>query len=93
VFDRIFEARTAKGGLNSKLHAVCGGQGRPVVPLLSEGQMSDYKGDALTLDALPPAKKLLADRGYGRDWYRLALRARGLEPCIPGRKSRNVRLD
>jgi hypothetical protein len=27
--------------------------------LLSEGQMSDYKGAALMLDALPPAKVLL----------------------------------
>ena len=33
-----------RGGLNSKLHAVCDGQGRPLVMLLSEGQMSDYKG-------------------------------------------------
>ncbi len=32
-----------KGGLNSKLHAVCDGQGRPLIMLLSEGQMSDYK--------------------------------------------------
>lgn len=31
----------SKGGLNSKLHAVCEGQGRPVVLLLSEGQISD----------------------------------------------------
>jgi len=42
------------------LHAVCDGQVRPVVLLLSEGQMSDYKGAALTLDALPPAKQLIA---------------------------------
>ena len=27
-----------KGGLNSKLHAVCDGKGRPIVMLLSEGQ-------------------------------------------------------
>jgi transposase len=32
-----------KGGLNSKLHAVCDGLGRPLIMLLSEGQMSDYK--------------------------------------------------
>jgi transposase len=31
------------------LHAVCDGQGRPLVMLLSEGQMSDYKGAALML--------------------------------------------
>ena len=28
-----------KGGLNSKLHAVCDGLGRPLIMLLSEGQM------------------------------------------------------
>jgi transposase len=43
---------------------VCDGEGRPLVMLLSEGQMSDYKGAALMLDALPPAKALLGDRGY-----------------------------
>jgi putative transposase len=69
---------------------VCDGQGRPIVLLLSEGQMSDYKGVALTLDALPPAKEMLADRGYDSDWYRQALQAKGISPCIPGRKNRKV---
>jgi hypothetical protein len=34
--------------------------------LLSEGQMSDYdyKGAALMIDALPPARQLLGDKGY-----------------------------
>jgi len=52
--------------------------------------MSDYKGAALTLDALPPAKEMLADRGYDSDWYRQALQAKGISPCIPGRKNRKV---
>ena len=52
-----------KGGLNSKLHAVCDGQGRPLVMLLSEGQMSGYKGAALMIDALPKARAMLGDRG------------------------------
>ena len=59
-----------KGGLNSKLHAVCDGKGRPLVMLLSEGQMSDYKGAALMLPHLPKAKELLADKGYDADWFR-----------------------
>ena len=42
-----------KGGPNSKLHAVCDSDGRPLVMLLSEGQMSDFKGAALMLPALP----------------------------------------
>lgn len=60
--------------------------------LLSEGQMSDYKGAALTLDALPPAKQLIGDRGYDSDWYREALRAKGITPCIPPRKNRKIQL-
>jgi hypothetical protein len=37
-------ACATKGGLNSKPHALCDGNGRPLVMLLSEWQMSDYKG-------------------------------------------------
>jgi hypothetical protein len=36
--------------------------------LLSEGQMSHFKGAALVLSALPKAKELLADKGYDADW-------------------------
>ena len=53
--------------MNSKLHVVCDGKGRPLIMLLSEGQMSDYKGAALMIDAFPKAKALLADRGYDAD--------------------------
>ena len=56
--------------------------------LLSEGQMSDYKRAALMIDAFPKAKALLADRGYDADWFRDALKDKGITPCIPGRKSR-----
>ena len=50
--------------MNSKLHAVCDGLGRPLVMLLSEGQMSDFKGAALMLPAVPKARELLGDKGY-----------------------------
>ena len=76
--------------MNSKLHAVCDGEGRPLVMLLSEGQMSDYKGAALMLDALPPAKTLLGDRGYDAGWFRNALAKRGIVPCIPSKTNRRV---
>ena len=51
--------------------------------LLTHGQTSDLKGAALMLDALPPAKTMLADRGYNADWFRNALIAKGIAPCIP----------
>jgi transposase len=79
--------------LNSKLHAVCDGRGRPVALLLTEGQASDYKGAALLLDKLPKAKELLADRGYDSDWFRAALMAKGITPCIPPRKNRKNPID
>ena len=58
--------------------------------LLTEGQTSDYKGAALMLDALPSAKAMLSDRGYDADWFRNALIAKGIAPCIPSRVNRKV---
>uniref|UniRef100_A4WNW4 Transposase, IS4 family n=1 Tax=Cereibacter sphaeroides (strain ATCC 17025 / ATH 2.4.3) TaxID=349102 RepID=A4WNW4_CERS5 len=52
------------------------------------GQVSDYTGAAALLSSLPAAEWLLADRGYDADWFREALKDKGIKPCIPGRKSR-----
>jgi putative transposase len=76
--------------LNSKLHAVCDGEGRPIILLLTEGQMSDHKGAALLLSSLPNARELLGDKGYDSDWFRHALAERGITPCIPPRSNRKV---
>ena len=61
--------------------------------LLTEGQASDYRGAALLLDKLPKAKDMLADRGYDSDWFRAALKAKAITPCIPPRKNRKVQID
>jgi transposase len=58
--------------------------------LLSEGQMSDYKGAALMIDAFPKAAALLGDKGYDADWFRTALADRGIAACIPSKANRNV---
>jgi transposase len=58
--------------------------------LLSEGQMSDYKGAALMLDALPKTKDLLGDRGYDADWFRATLAERKITACIPSKTNRKV---
>ena len=76
--------------MNSKLHVVCDGQGRPLVMLLSEGQMSDFKGAALMLPAMPKARELLADKGYDADWFRQALAKRKIAACIPSKSNRKV---
>jgi transposase len=58
--------------------------------LLSEGQMSDYKGAALMLPAMPKAKQLLADKGYDADWFRAALAKRRIAACIPSKSNRKT---
>lgn len=47
--------------MNSKLHAVCGGHGRPVLFLLTEGQISGYKGAAILQHLLPDNSTFLVD--------------------------------
>lgn len=46
-------------------------------------RVSDYTGAAALLSTLPPAKALLADKGYDADWLREALADRNIEACIP----------
>ncbi|PWE52063.1 IS5 family transposase [Metarhizobium album] len=77
-----------RGGLNSKLHAVTDGLGRPLLFFLTAGQVSDYKGARHLMERLPKAKELLADRGYDADWFRNGLIEKGISPCIPPRKKR-----
>ena len=60
---------------------------------LSEGQMSDYKGAALMIDALPQAKELLGDKGYDADWLRQALAERGIAACIPSKSNRKTPIE
>ena len=58
--------------------------------LLSEGQMSDYKGAALMAQAFPTAKVLLGDKGYDADWFRNALAEKGIAACISSKANRKL---
>jgi transposase len=61
-----------------------------LILLLSEGQMSDYKGAAMMIDAFPKAKLLLGDKGYDADWFRAALKKKHITPCIPPKANRKT---
>ena len=39
---------------------------------------------------MPPAKVLLADRGYDADWLRDALAERQTRACIPSKSNRKI---
>ena len=45
---------------------------------MTAGQVSDYTGAAALLGSLPAAEWLIADRGYDADWFREALKAKGI---------------
>ena len=81
--------------MKTELHAVADANGRPLNFFMTAGQVSDYTGAAALLDGMAEAPWLLGDRGYDADWFRDALQAMGIQPCIPGRRSRNepIRFD
>ena len=79
-----------KGGLNTKLHAVTDAKARPLKFFMTAGQVSDYTGAAAPLGSLPVAEWMIADRGYAADWFRDALKDKGIRPRVPGRKSRGT---
>ena len=43
------------------------GSVKPLILLLTEGQVSDYRGAATVLADLPDADLLIADKGYDSD--------------------------
>jgi len=53
--------------------------------------MSDYTGARRLLPFLPPATYRIADRGYDADWFRTALKKKGVTPCIPPRRNRKTK--
>ena len=80
--------RRTKGGMNTKLYAVADADGCPIRFFMTAGQVSDYTGAAALLGSLPKADWLLADRGDDADWFRDALKDKGIKPYIPGQRSR-----
>jgi IS5 family transposase len=52
--------------------------------------MADITMAVPILEALSPAKQLLADKAYDADRLRTWLQDKGVEPVIPGRASRAV---
>lgn len=70
-----------------ELYAVCDGEGRPIVMMITEGQMSDHKAAVRHIAA---CQGTAGDKAYGSDWFRAALSARGITPCIPPKSNRKV---
>ncbi|SMX29510.1 Transposase DDE domain protein [Pelagimonas phthalicica] len=74
----------------TKLHAVCNSLGRQISFFVPAGQVSDYIGARALLSNLPNVEWLLGDRGYDADWFREALKDKGIRACISGRRQRKA---
>jgi transposase len=74
------------GGLNTKLTALVEIHGRAVQLTLAPGQCADVKAAE---QIWPPAgKRIVADKGYDSDPFRMELAAEGTATSIPARSNR-----
>ncbi len=76
--------------MNTKLHAICDSLRRPIDLFLTAGPVSDDIGAPALVSGLPNVKWLLGDHGYDADWFREALKDKGIRPCIPGQNKRKT---
>ncbi len=73
--------------MNTKLHAICDSHSRPLNLFVTAGQVSDYIGARALLSSLPDVDWLLGDRGYDADWFREALKDKGIRACTLARSA------
>lgn len=85
----------SRGGLTTKIHALCDQACRPLVTLLSPGQAGDNPMLAPLLDAYRATRPgrfwLLADKAYSHDSTRRALRAQRISHTIPEKSDQIAR--
>lgn len=77
----------------AKLHAICDSKIHPISLFVSAGQVRDYIGARAPLSSLPVFEWLLGDRGYDADWFREALKNKGIRAYISGRKQRKTTIN
>lgn len=81
----------SKGGFTTKIHLRTNVEGLPIAAEITGGEVSDYKGYDLVMDAdAPDPKVLIADKGYDADRIREETEANGGVAVIPMRRGRKV---
>jgi transposase len=78
----------SRGGWTTKVHALTDVLGRPYVPMLTAGNVSDVKAAPALLERAGRMRYLLGDKGYDANSLRKTLRENGTSPVIPGRRNR-----
>ncbi|MAM93332.1 MULTISPECIES: IS5 family transposase [Parvibaculum] len=80
----------SRGGRTTKIHCLADACGRIVAIALTPGNIADISMAMPLLEAIAPAKRLLADKAYDADRLRNWLGDRQIEAIIPGRATRNA---
>ena len=78
----------SRGGRTSKIHALTDAAGRPLLLLLSGGNVADCRVAAELLDDLPRGLMVHGDKGYDSDAIRRQIEAAGSVPNIPPKSNR-----
>ena len=78
-----------RGGLNTKIHALCDALGSPLRFLLTPGQRHDSKAVPELLDGVM-AKALLADKAYVSDMIIKSDQEKGMQAIIPSKANRKI---
>jgi transposase len=83
----------SRGVSTSKLHSLADALGRPLASNLDGGEAADCKGYG-ALIALPERgpEALLGDKGYDGNAIRADFAKLSIEPVIPGRSDRRVKI-
>ena len=80
--------------MNSKLHLVCDGAGRPVHIHLTAGNRDDITQARQCLEPyVKKGTKVIADRGYDANHLREWLEETKAVVCIPPRKNRKIQFE
>jgi transposase len=83
----------SKGGFTTKIHLRTNAEGLPIAAEITGGEVSDYKGYDLVMDAeAPDPKVFIADKGYDSDGVRADIEERGGVPVIPMRRGRKIQI-
>ena len=78
----------SRGGPSTKINAVVDALGNPLRFILTPGQVHDSKQSEALIEGFD-FDKLLADKGYDSDRFRLVIAAAGAEAVIPSIGSRS----
>jgi transposase len=79
----------SRGGMNTKIHAVCDALGNPLRFKLTPGQAADSPELPGLIESLP-IEAILADKAYDADSIIAAAQAADIAVVIPSKRNRKV---